>query len=213
MSVSVCMRMNAERLPGALAGTAMARRILFHHRSWQLLKFNHSGSAVIQITRSPSTPSHYPDCNWIVEKPRGRALPANLLLICLWLVWPEPFCWEALCCPQAVPDPGKGRGGGRGGGECWIKIREQDHLEGIRSSLRARSDIAGFLLTELWFSLGMYLLGPPSVLFSFSLNNSYNEHGRLHLAVPLRSSCVPSGLIMIMPFYPKPRKSVLFSMT
>lgn len=96
-------------LPGALAGTAMARRILFHHRSWQPSKFNHSGSAVIQITLSPSTPSHYPDCNWIVEKPRGRALPANVLLICLWLVWPEPFCWEALCCPEAVPDPGKAK--------------------------------------------------------------------------------------------------------
>lgn len=54
-------------------------------------EFNHCGSTVVQITLGSSTPSHYPDRNWILEKPRGRAWPANLLLICLWLVWPEPF--------------------------------------------------------------------------------------------------------------------------
>ncbi len=54
-------------------------------------EFNHCGSAVVQITLGSSTPSHYLDRNWILEKPRGRARPVNLLLICLWLVWPEPF--------------------------------------------------------------------------------------------------------------------------
>lgn len=56
-------------------------------------EFNHCGSAVVQITLGSSTPSHYPDHNWILGKPRGWAQPANLLLICLWLVWPEPFSW------------------------------------------------------------------------------------------------------------------------
>lgn len=36
-------------------------------------EFNHCGSAVVQITLGSSTPSHYTDCNWILEKPRGRA--------------------------------------------------------------------------------------------------------------------------------------------
>ena len=54
-------------------------------------EFNHCSSTVFQITLGSSTPSHYPGHNWILEKPRGQARPANLLLICLWLVWPEPF--------------------------------------------------------------------------------------------------------------------------
>lgn len=54
-------------------------------------EFNHGGSAVVQITPGSSTPSHYQDRNWILEKPRGQARPANLPLICLWLVWHEPF--------------------------------------------------------------------------------------------------------------------------
>lgn len=36
-------------------------------------KFNHSGTAVVQITLDSSTPSHYPGPNWILEEPRGPA--------------------------------------------------------------------------------------------------------------------------------------------
>lgn len=107
-------------------------------------EFNHRGSAVVQITLGSSTPSHYQDRNWILEKPRGRAQPANLLLICLWLVWPESFYGMHFVVRR--PCLTRERQGPRWERRRCMLNRDQElgALEDINSFLRAENDIAQF---------------------------------------------------------------------
>lgn len=88
-NVWLCVTWSSPMCLGALVGTSLALRILSYPLLLANFEFNHCCSTVFQITLSSSTPSHYPGHNWILEKPRGQARAANLLLICLWLVWPE----------------------------------------------------------------------------------------------------------------------------
>lgn len=98
-----------DKILGTHARTSMALWIPFLRCSRHSSNSITVAPAVVQITPVSSAHCHYLEGNWILEKPRGCVCPPNLLLICLWLVWPEPFTEGALRCPQALPIQGEAR--------------------------------------------------------------------------------------------------------